>query len=104
MSDAVSLPTTSSAALYRATQEALRNVIAHSAATTVHVALIQQPNKIGIVVDDNGVGPTAEPPGPTPAVHGLDLLRDLANEVGGCLEVTPRPSGGTRFTFLLPTR
>jgi two-component system, NarL family, sensor kinase len=92
------------AALYRAAQEALRNVIAHAGATDVHLALVEEPEMIGVVVDDNGAGPADVPPDPGPAPHGLRLLGNLASEVGGRLEVARRPEGGTRFTFMLPTR
>jgi two-component system NarL family sensor kinase len=92
------------AALYRAVHEAVRNVIAHSRATKVHVALVQQPPMVGVVVDDNGVGPTAVPHDRAPGQHGLPLLGELAAEAGGRLTVAPGPDGGTRFTFLLPNR
>jgi two-component system NarL family sensor kinase len=92
------------AALYRAAQEAVRNVIAHSGATKVQVQLVEEAKVVGIIVTDNGVGPTALPPDPTRAHFGLRLLQDLTSEVGGWLEVTAGPDGGTQFTFMLPSR
>jgi signal transduction histidine kinase len=92
------------AALYRAAQEAVRNAVTHSGGTTVHVELITGPRMVGVVVTDNGVGPDAAPPDPDRAHFGLRLLEDLTAEVGGRLEVTPAPGGGTRFRFVLPSR
>jgi len=92
------------AALYRAAQEAVRNVIAHSGATRVHVQLLTTPRTVGVAVIDNGIGPTAVPVDPTRAHFGLRLLQDLATEVGGRLDLSPGPDGGAVFTFVLPSR
>jgi two-component system NarL family sensor kinase len=92
------------AALFRAAQEAVRNVIAHSGATRLHVALITAPRTVGVVVTDDGIGPTAVPPDPTRAHFGLRMLADLATEVGGRLDLAAAPDGGSVFTFVLPSR
>ncbi len=92
------------AALYRAAQEAVRNVIAHSGATRVNVALITGTRMVGVSVTDDGIGPTAVPADPTRAHFGLRMLADLATEVGGRLDLVPGPDGGSIFTFVLPAR
>lgn len=92
------------AALFRAAQEAVRNVIAHSGATRLHVALTSGARTVGVVVTDDGIGPTAVPPDPTRTHFGLRMLADLAIEVGGRLDLTAGPDGGSVFTFVLPSR
>lgn len=97
------VPSEITAALHRATQESLRNVLRHASATEVRVELTSASHVVGVVVTDDGVGLRAAP---TVAEHdhfGLRLLSDLAIEIGGRLEVTGRPGGGTRFRFELPT-
>jgi signal transduction histidine kinase len=92
------------AALYRAAQEAVRNVLAHSGATRLHVKLLTGARTVGVAVTDNGIGPTAVPVDPTRAHFGLRLLQDLATEVGGRLDLSPGADGGSEFTFVLPSR
>jgi two-component system NarL family sensor kinase len=92
------------AALFRAAQEAVRNVIAHSGATRLHVALVTGPRTVGIAVTDDGIGPTAVPPDPTRPHFGLRMLADVATEVGGRLDLAAGPDGGSVFTFVLPSR
>ncbi len=95
------VPAEVTAALYRAAQEAVRNVVAHSGATAVRVEVVQTSRLVGVVVTDNGVGPLD--PDPTRPHFGLRMLEDLAAEVGGQLELVAGPEGGTCFRFELPT-
>lgn len=96
------VPAEVTAALYRAAQEAVRNVIAHSGATSVRVELVQTSRIVGIVVTDNGVGPLGGTPEPGRPHFGLRMLEDLAGEVGGGFSLGPGPGGGACFRFELP--
>jgi signal transduction histidine kinase len=89
---------------FRVAQEALRNVVAHADATTVELRLSRRPEADGEVLtlavadDGRGFDPAAPPPHDRPHV-GLRLLHDLADDVGGRIEVTSAPGAGTIVTM-----
>jgi two-component system NarL family sensor kinase len=87
-------------ALYRAAQEALRNVVTHAGATTVRVSLTARDGDVVLVVEDDGRGFWAASwDQPTEDGHlGLALTRDVLGRVGGRLNVRSFPGEGTRFT------
>jgi signal transduction histidine kinase len=89
-----------SALLFRTTQEALRNVVAHAHAehVDVHVARIDGTWRLDVV--DDGVG-FAAPDDDRPH-FGLRLLDDRARELGGVLEIQSTPGHGTRVRLNLP--
>jgi two-component sensor histidine kinase len=65
----------------------------------------RQGETLRVEVDDDGRG---LPPGFDPVVSanlGLQIVRTLVTgELGGELEIGPRPGGGTRVALLVPTR
>ena len=92
--------------IYRAAQEALRNVLAHAQATRVEVSVDVVGAAAVLVVRDDGRG---LPPGwdasHKPTRHfGLRLLRDLADEAGGRLDVCSERGQGTTVRLQVPTR
>jgi signal transduction histidine kinase len=92
-----------SAVLFRAAQEGLRNVVAHSGASRATVRLERSGRQVRVVVQDDGRGLPQRANG---AGHhfGLRLLGQTARELGGRMDVTSGPSGGTTFLFELPDR
>jgi two-component system, NarL family, sensor kinase len=93
-----------SAALFRAAQEGLRNVVAHSGARHAQVRLERSGRLVRVVVRDDGRG-LPEPSGNGSGHHfGLRLLAETARELGGRMDVTSGPTGGTTFVFELPDR
>ena len=91
--------------IYRAAQEALRNVLAHAQATRVEVSVDVVGSTAVLVVRDDGQG---LPPGwdgsYEPTRHfGLRLLRDLADEAGGRLDVSSEKGQGTTLRLQVPT-
>jgi signal transduction histidine kinase len=93
-----------SAALFRAAQEGLRNVVAHSGARHAHVVLERSGKLVRVVVRDDGRG-LPEPSGNGSGRHfGLRLLAETARKLGGRMDVTSGPTGGTTFVFELPDR
>jgi len=88
--------------LYRVAQEALRNVATHAHAQNVTMSLDRQDGHLTMRVTDDGRGfdPTA-----TSRQSGLGLisLSERVRMLGGALDVTAVPDGGTRVAVSLPT-
>ena len=92
--------------IYRAAQEALRNVLNHAQATRAEVSVDVVDAAAVLVVRDDGRGLA---PGwnasREPTRHfGLRLLRDLASEAGGRLDVSSERGQGTTVRLQVPTR
>lgn len=91
-----------SEALYRAAQEAVRNVLHHARATSVRVVVDTDGDYAVLRVTDDGVG---MPPGTSesPEGHlGLTSLIDIAADRRGYLETCSAPGQGTQITMKLP--
>jgi signal transduction histidine kinase len=86
--------------LYRAVQQALRNVATHSNATRAWVTLARVGNRLELTISDNGRGfdPDAA------RIRGLGLLsiEERAHLVNGRFKVTSRLGGGARLTISVP--
>lgn len=96
--DTVGIPAAAEVAVYRITAEALTNVVRHSGASRVHIALQRFSGVVVLDVVDDGVGvPTAPVPG-----TGLASMRRRAQELNGSLELTGEDPG-TRLRAVLPT-
>ncbi|ALK99523.1 histidine kinase [Massilia sp. WF1] len=87
--------------LLRCAEEGLRNVAAHARATEVQVILDDDGDQVMLTVRDNGVGPGAEPANSL-SCHGLRLLRERAQQLGGTLTLGTGPDGGAALTLILP--
>ena len=83
--------------LLRVAREALRNTSAHAGASRVEVVVTEHRGAAVLEVADNGVGFSAETvAGRRRDGHlGLQLLSDLAANVGADLDVLSRPGQGT---------
>lgn len=102
--DADGLPLPASSVLFRAAQEILRNVVTHSRAREVSVAVRRAAGSATLVVDDDGRGfDEAELPERQRAGHvGLRSLGDLVRDSGGRLVVRSAPGQGTRVDVQVP--
>ncbi|HET9016579.1 MAG TPA: PAS domain-containing sensor histidine kinase [Thermomicrobiaceae bacterium] len=90
--------------LFRITQEALRNVERHAAASNVSVTLAYEPEEVSLTIEDDGRGLPVDPL-PTSAMAGkLGVLgmRERARLLGGNVRVSSTPGAGTRVQALLP--
>jgi signal transduction histidine kinase len=92
--------------VFRAAQEALRNVDAHSGARTVDVRVSADDESVVLVVEDDGCGFTTESAARRRGEghFGLSLLADLAADLGGSLEVRSEPGSGTRVQVEVPAQ
>lgn len=102
--DVVELDPDKRVAFYRIAQEALTNIIRHSAATTVSICLSLTPSEgseppvTELRIVDNGRGFDCEnvPPGHL----GLSIMRERAEAVGAELVVTTAPGYGTDLALV----
>lgn len=92
------------AQVFRAAQEALRNVLVHAEARRVDVQVGRDNGLARLVVSDDGRGFAADALDRRreEGHFGLRLLEDLAVEAGGRLDVDSTPGHGTRVTMELP--
>ncbi len=88
-------------ALYRAAQEGLTNVHRHAAASQAWLRLSETPGQVSLQVLDNGKG---FEPNNAPSSFGLRGLRERAAQLGGTVNITARPEGGSALTIQLPVQ
>ncbi|MBL8131827.1 MAG: HAMP domain-containing protein [Anaerolineae bacterium] len=88
-------------ALFRAVQEAVANVVRHSGASILRVALT-----FGllthVIVEDNGQGFAVDLVPPTST--GLSMMRTRLRRVGGRYDLQTAPGAGTRLNIMLDLR
>jgi two-component system NarL family sensor kinase len=94
------LPPSVEAALYRICQEAFTNVGRHACAGRVTVRLVATPDRVRLVVQDDGRGFDAS--GVPKNRHGIVGMRERAEVLGGTLEVHSSPGAGTRIEATMP--
>jgi PAS domain S-box-containing protein len=103
--DGIRLPVLIETALYRVVQEALTNVLKHSAAQRVSVVLQRSPGQVSAVVEDDGRGfDTDSVPSASAAERRLGLLgmRERVALVGGTLTVESDVGRGTTVIARIP--
>jgi signal transduction histidine kinase len=87
-------------AVFRATQEALTNVVRHARATAVSVDVFEDAEQFAVEITDDGVGmPEAKGAG-----LGIPGMRERLLPFGGRLSFHRRDSGGTVVTISVPVR
>jgi signal transduction histidine kinase len=98
------MPAAVDLALYRIAQEALANVQKHAQARRVHVRLRFLPDAVRLDISDDGVGFDPAGAAADGARSGLGVagMRERASIVGGGVEVSSRPGGGTRVSARIP--
>lgn len=90
--------------LYRAAQEGLRNVTAHSRATRVEVRGFRRDGTVGLEVEDDGIGvdPGRVEQRASKGHVGLRTLEGLIRDAGGSLTVGSPDGGGTVLRVEVP--
>jgi two-component system NarL family sensor kinase len=105
---AAELEQATEAVLFQAAQEAVRNIVTHSGATAVSVAVERLDHEVKLTVRDNGRGfadseSEADPESRYGHV-GLTLLAGALEEVGGTLSVDSTVGHGTTLIARVPIR
>ncbi|MGZ8584805.1 MAG: sensor histidine kinase [Actinomycetota bacterium] len=90
--------------LYRACQEALRNVERHARASSVVVSVRREGELAVLEVADDGRGldPATPARGDGEEHLGLQILREILDGAGGRLALGPREGGGTVVRVEVP--
>ncbi len=86
----------------RITQEALLNIARHSQANHVMLSLQCEADAMLLAIEDNGVGIQMMKEPNLLDSHGLMIMRERAEAVGGTLKVVSAPTKGTRIEATLP--
>jgi signal transduction histidine kinase len=89
------------ALLFRAVQEALRNVAKHAHADNVDVSVTIGRDRAHATVSDDGRGFDLAA-APAENHMGLRVLHDIARDAGGDVRVESAPGEGTRLTLEVP--
>lgn len=85
--------------LYRTVQEALTNISKHAQATQVEIRVNTTPNRVTLVVEDNGRGFNPNPV--ESSGFGLQGMRERVATAGGMLQLETEPGAGCRITVEL---
>ncbi len=97
------LPPGTEQEILRIAQEAIHNVNKHAGAKHLSVQLEYGPAGIALEVRDDGRGFKTEAEAAAPPGHyGLTGMRERAAAIGGTLEVTSEPGGGTDVRLRAP--
>jgi PAS domain S-box-containing protein len=102
--DAARFPREVETQAFRIVQESLNNVHKHAGATSVEVTLERKQGRTCLCIADNGVGLLASSMADDSGRRGLGLLgmRERATVIGGELDISSVPGGGTKVMLLLP--
>ena len=100
----LTLPPEVEALLFRASQEAIRNVVSHAKAHRVRMHVAADDDVATLQVVDDGRGFSAERRTEARADDhlGLRLLADLARDANGTFDVATAPGKGTRIRLRVP--
>lgn len=102
MSDPPSIPLPVATALYRISQEALRNTARHCRGASAHIEVLTAAHEIRLTIRDTGPGFDPEKIRATGGGLGLMSMQERARLVGGDLEVRSSPGAGTELTVVVP--
>jgi signal transduction histidine kinase len=97
----ISLDKELATALFRICQEALTNVIRHANATRVNIILRKEPDRIILVIKDNGRGISEEQIS-DPKSFGLIGMRERARSYRGDVKISSTPRRGTSVAVSFP--
>ncbi len=89
--------------LLRIAQEAMTNVRRHASASEVKMKLEKNSQSIDMTIRDNGQGFVLAKLGETPpGYHGLNIIKERAEGLGGSVDILTAPGGGTEVRIRLP--
>jgi PAS domain S-box-containing protein len=88
-------------ALYRVTQESLRNIARHSRATSAHLELKGEPGAIHLTVADTGCGFDPHLERQKPGL-GLASMKERIELVNGTITIDSKPGEGTLISVRVP--
>jgi signal transduction histidine kinase len=102
-----SLDEDTSMVLFQSVRELLSNAVHHGQASLVKIILWGEDSRIGIRVEDDGVGFDASKIVSLPSIEGgfgLFSIRERVKALGGSVEIKSAPKRGTLVTILAPLK
>jgi PAS domain S-box-containing protein len=102
LEEEVALSEEQSTAFFRIFQEALTNILRHSQATRVDVAMRKEDGELVLTISDNGRGITEDEKSGQ-CTLGILGMQERAHLVGGEIEITGAGGKGTVVTVRVPT-
>ena len=87
--------------MFRIFQETLTNVARHAKATRAEVVLQKQPDRLVLLIRDNGRGFDQADPSLSKSL-GLLGMRERAAILGGHVDISSAPGKGTTVTAWIP--
>ena len=93
----ISLDAEAEVVVYRVAQEAITNALRHAGAERIRIRFGREGGTTVLCVDDDGSGTLGAEEG-----AGVRGMRERAVLVGGALELSAAPGGGTSVTLRLP--
>ncbi len=99
---APSIPLPIATALYRISQEALRNTAKHSRGACAEIEVSTTSREIRLIIRDTGPGFDPQEVRATGGGLGLMSMQERARLVGGSLEVRSSPDAGTELIVVVP--
>lgn len=95
------LPLEQESQIFHIVHEALANIARHAHAQHARVVLARGDGTLmQVLVEDDGDG--LSPPADGASHHGLQIMQERAQRLGGCLTVGARPGGGTQVRLDFP--
>lgn len=90
--------------IYRIVQEAVTNIVKHSAATEAAVVIKKRTTVVSLSIRDNGSGfnPAKSSSQPHDLGYGLSGIAERVRILGAALVIDSRPGGGTILTVEVP--
>lgn len=85
--------------IYRIVQELIQNILKHSSATEIQLQLIRRPDKLLLIVEDNGAGMQ---PSSTSDGVGMVNIQTRTNAINGYFHIENGPDSGTIATLRMP--
>jgi len=88
--------------LFLAALEALNNVVKHSNASVLRLAVRVNNGRLQIAIEDNGHGFSVVVPIENGTHEGITNMRQRMEAIGGEFRITSQPGQGTRIELVLP--
>lgn len=89
--------------VFRIVQEALNNALEHANARKIHLQISFEPDKLVLIVQDDGQGFDPQAPYPSDHSHlGIISMRERALSIGAQLDIHSSPGTGTRLMLHVP--
>jgi PAS domain S-box-containing protein len=88
--------------IFRIIQEALFNVAKHAQASNVKLSVTYDERTICITVEDDGIGFKVRTGTGHLNNHGLNIMRERAEAVGGEFSISSQPGDGTKLQITVP--